>query len=113
MTSAFPLQIRELNAGQALRSELMKFKTAIPLMASLKNESLRTRHWRLLMLKTGHEFDTDGGNFEMRHVFEMALYKHKVSDTELSRFPFLTRDCLFVAERGGGNYPDGRARGAD
>lgn len=93
----FPLQIRELNAGQALHSELMKFKTAIPLMASFKNESLRMRHWQLLMLKTGHEFGTDDGNFELKHVFEMKLYKHNVSDAECvrSRLPFLMREYLF------------------
>lgn len=60
----------------------MKFKAAIPLMECLKNESLRTRHWQLLMEKTSYNFDTNNGTFQMKHVFDMKLYNHKVKKKE-------------------------------
>lgn len=57
---------------------MLQFKTAVPLMANLKNDALRLRHWQLLMEKTGHAFDMESGRFQVEHMFAMSLYKHQV-----------------------------------
>lgn len=74
----FAFQIQQLHVGQILYTDMTQFKTAVPLMAKLKNDALRLRHWQLLMEKTGHTFDMDSGRFQVEHMFAMSLYKHQV-----------------------------------
>lgn len=72
------VQIRELNAGRSLHEKMMQFKTSVPLMAKLQNDSLRDRHWQHLMKKTGHHFNTDPKEFRLSDMFAMNLYRHQV-----------------------------------
>lgn len=62
-----------------LKSRLTDFKSAIPLMESLKNDSLRNRHWQLLMKEAGYEFRPENGDFQMEHIFNLKLYSQKVN----------------------------------
>lgn len=76
--NSFRLQMQQLHVGQILYTDMSQFKAAVPFMAKLKNDALRSRHWQLLMEKTGHTFDMESGRFEVAHMFAMALYKHQV-----------------------------------
>lgn len=62
---------------------MIEFKDTIPLMVELKNESLRERHWSLLMTKTGHTFDMSNGNFTLQQLFLMKLHQHKSTVYEI------------------------------
>lgn len=72
------IQIQELNAGQKLHKKMMQFKTSVPLMGKLQNESLRERHWKHLMSKTGHQFNTGAQQFHLSDMFAMNLFKYQV-----------------------------------
>ncbi|CAG9834622.1 unnamed protein product [Diabrotica balteata] len=52
-----PKEIRIQAVGATLENQMKLFRNAVPLMVALKNEALRDRHWKLLMEKTGIEFD--------------------------------------------------------
>lgn len=71
-------KVQHLHVGQILYTDMLQFKTAVPLMAKLKNDALRLRHWQLLMESTEHTFDMESGRFQVEHMFAMSLYKHQV-----------------------------------
>ena len=62
---------------QKLMTVLLGFKETLPLLTSLKNDSLRERHWKELMKVTCVEFDIDLKTFTLGKLFEMNLYQYK------------------------------------
>lgn len=71
-------KVQHLHVGQILYTDMLQFKAAVPLMAKLKDDALRSRHWQLLMESTEHTFDMESGRFPVEHMFAMSLYKHPV-----------------------------------
>ncbi|XP_076804944.1 dynein axonemal heavy chain 10-like [Clavelina lepadiformis] len=71
--------VRALPPAQHLDAKMREFKEAIPLFLDLKNEALRERHWKELMLKTGKDFDMNPDTFTLENLFSMQL--HNFSDT--------------------------------
>lgn len=57
---------------------MLHFKVSAPLMAKLQNNSLRERHWKHLMNKTGHQFSIDAQQHRLSDMFAMELYKYQV-----------------------------------
>lgn len=49
-------QIRQMPIASVLERIMRQFKNIVPLMAGLKHEALRERHWQMLMAKTGKSF---------------------------------------------------------
>nr|XP_040226033.2 dynein axonemal heavy chain 10 isoform X2 [Anopheles coluzzii] len=72
-----PKNIRQAPIGQALDTKMKQFKSSIPLMLSLKDEALRTRHWEKLMEKTGQHFDMSADRFTLENMFAMELHKYQ------------------------------------
>uniref|UniRef100_A0A6E8V0M9 Dynein heavy chain 10, axonemal n=1 Tax=Anopheles coluzzii TaxID=1518534 RepID=A0A6E8V0M9_ANOCL len=72
-----PKNIRQAPVGQALDTKMKQFKSSIPLMLSLKDEALRTRHWEKLMEKTGQHFDMSADRFTLENMFAMELHKYQ------------------------------------
>ena len=60
-----------------LEKIMKQFKNVVPLMASLKHEALRERHWKNLMLKTGKTFDMSPDRFTLDNMFSMELHKYQ------------------------------------
>jgi len=73
----FSKPIRQLPIAKVLENKMRQFKNVVPLMASLKDEALRERHWKLLMLKTGQTFDMSPQRFTLDNMFAMELHKHQ------------------------------------
>lgn len=71
----FPKIIRTMPIALVLEKVMKQFKNVVPLMASLKNEALRERHWQKLMLKTGKTFDMSPDRFTLDNMFSMELHK--------------------------------------
>lgn len=69
--------IRMMPIGQALDLKMKQFKNVVPLMVSLKKESLRERHWNILMTKTGKLFDMSPDRFTLDNMFSMELHKYQ------------------------------------
>lgn len=67
--------IRQMTIAGVLEKIMKQFKNVVPLMASLKNEALRERHWEMLMVKTGKSFDMSPERFTLDNMFSMDLHK--------------------------------------
>ncbi|CAG9136916.1 unnamed protein product [Plutella xylostella] len=72
-----PKVIRQTPTGVMLDMKLKQFKSVVPLMVSLKNEAMRERHWKILMEKTGKEFDMSAERFTLENMFSMELHKYQ------------------------------------
>lgn len=69
--------VRQLPISEALELKMKQFKNVVPLMVNLKSEALRERHWSMLMLKTGKEFNLAPERFTLDNMFKMELHKHQ------------------------------------
>ncbi|POI32185.1 hypothetical protein CIB84_004063, partial [Bambusicola thoracicus] len=71
-----PKQVRSMPAACHLETKLKAFRDSIPLLADLKNEALRERHWQDLMERTGTRFEMTSETFTLENMFAMELHKH-------------------------------------
>jgi dynein heavy chain len=55
--------LRELPTYRAVAATIEGFKASIPLIASLKNDAMQTRHWEKLMASTGVVFNMNPKTF--------------------------------------------------
>lgn len=69
--------IRQMPIAGLLEKIMKQFKNVVPLMASLKHEALRERHWKMLMSKTGKSFDMSPEKFTLDNMFSMELHKYQ------------------------------------
>lgn len=72
-----PKVVRQMPIAGVLDRIMKQFKHVVPLMASLKHEALRERHWKNLMLKTGKTFDMSPERFTLENMFAMELHKYQ------------------------------------
>ena len=66
-----------------LQSKMNEFKDSIPLFVDLKTDALRDRHWKLLMEKTGIEFDMNPETFTLGALFAMGLNNYEDTIQEI------------------------------
>uniref|UniRef100_A0A8C4TE89 Dynein axonemal heavy chain 10 n=1 Tax=Erpetoichthys calabaricus TaxID=27687 RepID=A0A8C4TE89_ERPCA len=71
-----PRDVRNLPVAHVLNSKMKEFKDSIPLLLYLKNEALRERHWKELMIRTGTSFDMNPDTFTLENMFAMELHKY-------------------------------------
>ncbi|XP_051888343.1 dynein axonemal heavy chain 10 [Pristis pectinata] len=71
-----PKDVRSLSVGFHLESQMKEFKESIPLLLDLKHEALRERHWKILMARTGTEFEMRADTFTLENMFAMQLHKY-------------------------------------
>lgn len=69
--------IRQMPIAIVLEKIMKQFKNVVPLLASLKHESLRDRHWKILMTKTAKSFDMSPERFTLDNMFSMQLHKYQ------------------------------------
>lgn len=69
--------IRQMPIANVLEKIMKQFKNVVPLMASLKHESLRDRHWKMLMTKTSKSFDMSPERFTLDNMFSMQLHMYQ------------------------------------
>ncbi|KAL7022048.1 hypothetical protein ACKWTF_012111 [Chironomus riparius] len=72
-----PKIVRQMLIANVLETIMKQFKNVVPLMASLKHEAMRERHWKNLMEKTGKAFDMSPQRFTLNNMFSMELHKHQ------------------------------------
>lgn len=70
-----PKHLREMGTYDAVAAEVQGFQDSIPLIASLKNEAMKERHWQRLMGTTGVKFDMNPKTFTLQKLFEMNLHR--------------------------------------
>lgn len=72
-----PKTVRQMPIANVLEIIMKQFKNVVPLMASLKHEAMRERHWKILMVKTGKKFDMSPQHFTLHNMFSMELHKYQ------------------------------------
>ncbi|XP_039277456.1 dynein heavy chain 10, axonemal [Nilaparvata lugens] len=73
----FPKETKDLAIAVTFEKQMREFKNSIPLMIEMKNDALRERHWKELMIRTGKEFDMAVDRFTLENMFSMELHNHK------------------------------------
>ncbi|XP_027024931.2 dynein axonemal heavy chain 10 isoform X2 [Tachysurus fulvidraco] len=71
-----PKDVRALPVAFYLEGHLKEFKDSLPLLLDLKNEALRDRHWKELMVRTGTSFEMNPDTFTLENMFAMELHKY-------------------------------------
>ncbi|XP_071339029.1 dynein axonemal heavy chain 10 [Trachinotus anak] len=71
-----PKDVRALPVAFFLEARMKEFRESLPLLLDLKNESLRDRHWKELMEKTGTSFEMNPDSFTLENMFAMELHKY-------------------------------------
>lgn len=79
----FPPGVRSMPVTRQLQSKMNEFKDSIPLFVDLKTDALRDRHWKLLMEKTGIEFDMNPETFTLGALFAMGLNNYEDTIQEI------------------------------
>ncbi|CAD5121743.1 DgyrCDS10220 [Dimorphilus gyrociliatus] len=69
--------IKQLNPSRKLLKLLDDYKELIPLFKELKNETIRERHWLILMEKTGENFNISPDCFCLKNIFDMNIHNIK------------------------------------
>ena len=68
-----PKVLRDMSTYHAISAVVSGFREGIPLIASLKNEAMKERHWNKLMDVTGVKFTMNPKTFTLNKLFEMNL----------------------------------------
>jgi len=71
----FPKELKEIFTYKMVEAKLTNFKEALPLVISLKNDAMKTRHWQSLQTLTGVLFDTSLKSLTLGDIFNMELHK--------------------------------------
>jgi dynein heavy chain len=69
----FPKELKELSVYKRVVDKLTAFKDSLPLVISLKNDAMKTRHWQKLMELTGVTFDVTLKSLTLSNIFAMEL----------------------------------------
>lgn len=60
------------------------FRRTLPLIADLKNPSMRARHWQRVRLAIGQEFDETSPDFNLEAIFAMEMHRFAEDINEIS-----------------------------
>ncbi|OQR86956.1 flagellar inner arm dynein 1 heavy chain alpha [Achlya hypogyna] len=71
----FPKDLRAMSTFQEVEKQILAFKESIPLIASLKNDAMKPRHWEELMTVTQVKFDMNLKTFTLGNLFAMQLHR--------------------------------------
>ena len=71
-----PKDVRSWQIFEYMKGKLTLFRNTFPLIAELKDESIRKRHWDTLRLEVKEEFIETADDFTLEKVFDLQLSKH-------------------------------------
>ncbi|KAF0719904.1 Aste57867_701 [Aphanomyces stellatus] len=71
----FPKDLRAMSTFQEVEKQIFAFKESIPLIASLKNDAMKPRHWEELMSVTKVKFEMNLKTFTLTNLFAMQLHR--------------------------------------
>jgi dynein heavy chain, axonemal len=80
----FEKEVRQWGVYEHLKNKIDQFRTAMPLIADLRDEAMRERHWKELKFEVKEEFDEDSEEFTLEKIFELGLNNHGEKVSELA-----------------------------
>jgi hypothetical protein len=72
-----PKALKEWDAFLELKKTIDDFSESCPLLELMANKAMKERHWDRLANLTGHKFDVENENFQLRNIMEAPLLKNK------------------------------------
>ena len=79
-----PKNYKALKPYKKVEEVITGFVASLPLLANLKNDALRERHWKKLMEVTEIEFDMNPKTFTLQKLFEMHLDRFEEQIIEIT-----------------------------
>ena len=79
MAKKFPKALKDLPTFKLLENKLFNFKESLPLVVSLKYDSMKSRHWQELMNVTGVTFDISLKTLTLNNIFAMELHRYSTT----------------------------------
>ncbi len=73
---ALPKEVQKWKVTEVQHERIYNFISTIPLIQSLRDESMRPRHWKELRIEVKEDFDEDGPDFTLEKVFSFNLLQH-------------------------------------
>merc|ERR1740123_636117 len=61
---------------QGMKNDLDLFRSMLPLITNLRQESMRERHFSLIIKEVGEHFDPKSNSFTLQRVFDLRLNQH-------------------------------------
>lgn len=80
-----PKALKEWDAFLELKKTIDDFSECCPLLELMANRAMKERHWERIANLTGHKFDVENENFQLRNIMEAPLLKNK-EDIEVYLF---------------------------
>ncbi len=80
----FEKEVRQWGVYETLKNKIDQFRTAMPIIADLRDEAMRERHWKELKFEVKEEFDENGPEFTLEKIFELGLHNHSEKVSELA-----------------------------
>ena len=78
-----PKELKEIYTFKMVESRLLNFKESLPLVVSLKNDAMKSRHWLQLMAATGVSFDVGLKTLTLSNIFAMELHRYSAAVEEI------------------------------
>lgn len=78
-----PRALKEWQAFEELRKTIDDFNEMVPLLELMTNKAMKPRHWQRMADVTGHKFDVENEQFQLKNILEAPLLKYK-EDIEVS-----------------------------
>ena len=72
-----PKGLKEWQAFNDLKKKIDDFNKTCPLLELMANKAMKDRHWERIATLTGHTFDVQSDNFQLRNIMEAPLLQHK------------------------------------
>jgi len=79
-----PRALKEWQAFEELRKTIDDFNEMVPLLELMTNKAMKPRHWQRMADTTGHQFDVENEQFQLKNILEAPLLKYK-EDIEVRR----------------------------
>jgi dynein heavy chain len=80
----FDKEVRQWGVFDFLKNKIDQFRTAMPLIADLRDEAMRDRHWKELKFEVKEEFDEESEEFTLEKIFDLGLNNHGEKIAELA-----------------------------
>ncbi|KAF6020163.1 DNAH5 [Bugula neritina] len=72
-----PRALKEWQAFEELRKTIEDFNEMVPLLELMTNKAMKPRHWQRMADVTGHAFDVENEQFQLKNILEAPLLKYK------------------------------------
>ena len=80
-----PRALKEWQAFEELRKTIDDFNEMVPLLELMTNKAMKPRHWQRMADVTGHTFDVENEQFQLKNILEAPLLKYK-EDIEVNGY---------------------------